>query len=77
MRDDVWIDLTDPDAAALKAAIPVELHRTAFQRILAAPRHDDDPRPRLEAHGDYLFGVLVVFHMTARKGDRARNKRFC
>ena len=60
MRDDVWIDLTDPDAAALKAAIPVELHRTAFQRILASPRHDDDPRPRLEAHGDYLFGVLVV-----------------
>src|SRR5207237_487398 len=60
MRDDVWIDLTDPDAAALKAAIPVELHRTAFQRLLATPRHDDDPRPRLEAHGDYLFGVLVV-----------------
>lgn len=60
MSDDVWIDLTDPDRAALEAAMPVEVHRTAFQRFLAAPRHDDDPRPRLEAHGDYLFGVLVV-----------------
>jgi magnesium transporter len=58
--NDVWIDLLDPDEAALRAAIPVELHRSAFQRLLATPRHDDDPRPRLEAHGDYLFGVLVV-----------------
>jgi magnesium transporter len=64
MSNDVWIDLLDPDESALKAAIPVELHRSAFERLLAAPRHDDDPRPRLEAHGDYLFGVLVVplFH---------------
>ena len=28
--------------------------------VLAAPRHDDDPRPRLEAHGDYVFGVVVL-----------------
>jgi len=60
MRDDVWIDLVDPDRAALEAAIPVEVHRSAFERLLAVPRHDDDPRPRLEAHGDYLFGVLVI-----------------
>jgi len=58
--NDVWIDLLDPDESALAAAIPVEVHRTAFERLLAVPRHDDDPRPRLEAHGDYLFGVLVV-----------------
>jgi magnesium transporter len=60
MSDDVWIDLTDPDETTLEAAIPVAVHRAAFRRLLAAPRHDDDPRPRLEAHGDYLFGVLVV-----------------
>jgi magnesium transporter len=58
--NDVWIDLLDPDETALEAAIPVEVHRTALERLLAAPRHDDDPRPRLEAHGDYVFGVLVV-----------------
>jgi magnesium transporter len=60
MSDDVWIDLTDPDETALATAIPVEVHRAAFRRILAQPRHDDDPRPRIEAQGDYLFGVLVV-----------------
>ena len=58
--NDVWIDLLDPDEPTLAAAIPVDVHRSAFQRLLATPRHDDDPRPRLEAHGDYLFGVLVV-----------------
>ena len=58
--NDVWIDLLDPDESTLEAAIPVEVHRSAFQRLLATPRHDDDPRPRLETHGDYLFGVLVA-----------------
>jgi magnesium transporter len=28
--------------------------------MLAVPRHGDEPRPRLETHGDHLFGVLVV-----------------
>ena len=58
--DAVWTDLLDPDPAALAAALPCALHQAALERLLAAPQHDDDPRPRLESHGDYLFGVLVV-----------------
>ena len=28
--------------------------------LLAAPRHDDEPRPTLRGHGDYVFGVFLA-----------------
>jgi magnesium transporter len=28
--------------------------------MLAAPEHDDEPRPTLQSHGDYVFGVILV-----------------
>jgi hypothetical protein len=55
-----WIDLCDPDEATLAAAIPVQVHSTAMDRLPAPARHYDEPRPRLEAHGNYVFGVLVL-----------------
>lgn len=55
-----WIDLCDPDDAALTAALPTGVHSTALARLRAPARHDDEPRPRLEAHGNYVFGVLVL-----------------
>jgi len=55
-----WIDLCDPDEAALEAALPVPVHSTAMDRLRAPARRDDEPRPRLEAHGNYVFGVLVL-----------------
>jgi len=55
-----WIDLVDPDDAQINAAIPTRLHATVAERLRVPARHDDDPRPRLEAHGDYVFGVLVI-----------------
>src|SRR5438445_13558900 len=60
MDDGLWIDLLDPDPATLAQALPAAVHETALERLHAPPRHDDEPRPRLETHGDYLFGVLVV-----------------
>src|SRR5438270_8586795 len=55
-----WIDLLDPDHDELVAQLPDHIHVTAFDRLRAQPQHGDEPRPRLEAHGDYVFGVLVV-----------------
>jgi magnesium transporter len=55
-----WIDLLDPDHEQLVTQLPDTLHITALERLSAQPRHDDEPRPRLEAHDDYVFGVLVV-----------------
>ena len=63
----IWIDLLDPDADALRRVLPQEVHPSANDRMLAVPRHGDEPRPRLETHSDHLFGVLVVpiFDQTA------------
>ena len=55
-----WIDLIDPDATAIEAAISTELHSTVLERLQEPAEHDDEPRPRLEAHGKYVFGVLVL-----------------
>jgi magnesium transporter len=55
-----WIDLLDPDRAALEAAAPGDLHPRARAQLLAPARHDDEPRPTLEGHGDYVFGVFLV-----------------
>jgi magnesium transporter len=55
-----WIDLLDPDLAQLEAALPAEVHDTVLDRMGLDPRHDDEPRPRLETHGEYLFGIFVI-----------------
>jgi len=54
-----WIDLCDPDAATLQAALPAGIHDVTRSRISRPAARDDEPRPRLEARGDYIFGVLA------------------
>src|SRR5438067_9810884 len=55
-----WIDLLDPTADELRAQSPRELEETALDLLLAEPQHDDEPRPTLQGHGDYVFGILLV-----------------
>ncbi len=55
-----WIDLLDPTADELRAKAPRELEETALERLLAPPEHEDEPRPTLVGHGDYVFGVFLV-----------------
>lgn len=55
-----WIDLLDPSAEELRARAPRELEETAIARLLAPPEHEDEPRPTLQGHGDYVFGVFLV-----------------
>ena len=55
-----WIDLIDPDSAEINAAIPTRLHETVASRLRTPASHTDEPRPRIEAHGDYVFGILVL-----------------
>lgn len=52
-----WIDLCDPDEATLRRVLPAGIHDTAMAHILAGP--EEEPRPRLVAQGDYIFGVLA------------------
>ena len=56
-----WTDLIDPDRAALEGVCPVDLHPRALDRLLApAEEAGQEPRPTLEAHTGYVFGVFLV-----------------
>jgi len=55
-----WIDLLDPTAEEVREKAPKELEEPAIERLLAPPEHEDEPRPTLQGHGDYVFGVLLV-----------------
>ena len=55
-----WIDLLDPSEAKLHDSLPGEIHERALALLLEPARHDDEPRPRLEGHDDYVFGVFLV-----------------
>jgi magnesium transporter len=55
-----WIDLVDPTPAELHEALPEHVHATALAALLAPHEHDDEPRPRIESHGDYVLGILLL-----------------
>jgi magnesium transporter len=55
-----WIDLIDPTPHELRAHLPAEIEEPALERLLAPPEHADEPRPTLQGHGPYVFGVFLV-----------------
>ena len=55
-----WIDLIDPTPDELSEKLPRELQESAPERLLAPPQHQDEPRPTLQSHGDYIFGVFLL-----------------
>jgi magnesium transporter len=64
-----WIDLIDPSPDELRAQLPREVQESALDLLLAPARHEDEPRPTLQAHGDYIFGVFLVA-VAIKKEDR-------
>ena len=57
----MWTDLLDPDRADLEQVCPGNLHPRALDRLVApAEAPGDEPRPTLEAHTGYVFGVFLV-----------------
>jgi len=57
---DRWTDLLDPSPEQLRAALPAGLHESALDQLEAPAQHDDEPRPKLESHGNYIFGVFLI-----------------
>ena len=55
-----WTDLLDPSPEELRAALPAGVHESALEQLQAPAQHDDEPRPKLDSHGDYIFGVLLI-----------------
>src|ERR671935_480030 len=55
-----WIDLIDPSPDELRARLPKEVQESALALLLAPAQHADEPRPTLQTHGDYVFGVFLI-----------------
>ena len=55
-----WIDLIDPSEAQIREQLPTDVHPTALAALLAPHVHDNEPRPRIDSHGDYVLGVFLV-----------------
>jgi magnesium transporter len=58
--DERWTDLLDPTPEELQRHLPPSIHDLALQLLLEPARHGDEPRPKLESHGNYIFGVFLV-----------------
>jgi magnesium transporter len=55
-----WIDLIDPTPEQLREKLPLDVHESALALLEAPPQHTDEPRPTLQTHGDYVFGVFLL-----------------
>ena len=64
-----WVDLLDPVEEELKKVLPPQIHERALEQLLEPARHDDEPRPRLEGHDHYVFGVFLL-PVAVREEDR-------
>jgi magnesium transporter len=54
-----WIDLLDPSDEELRKHLPDGVQETAL-RLLRAPAQGAAPRPTLQSHGHYIFGIFLV-----------------
>jgi magnesium transporter len=54
-----WIDLLDPTLDELGEQAPRDIEESTLQLLLAKPEHEDEPRPTLRGHGDYVFGIFL------------------
>jgi magnesium transporter len=55
-----WIDLVDPTAEELRQHLPDDVHALALEALTAPAVHDDEPRPRIQSHGTYVLGILLL-----------------
>lgn len=60
MAETRWIDLLDPSKEELEKVLTGTLHERAETRLLAPARHEDEPRPTLESHEGYVFGIFLI-----------------
>jgi magnesium transporter len=64
-----WLDLVDPTREELLAALPARVDPEVVEALTARHEEGREPRPLLEGHGAYAFGVLVAM-LPLRDEDR-------
>jgi magnesium transporter len=55
-----WIDLVDPSPDEIRAALPTDVEEPALELLLAAAESDNEARPTLQGHDNYIFGIFLV-----------------
>lgn len=55
-----WLDLVDPTRAEILATLPIHVDPEVVEALAARPVDGREPRPLLESHGAYVFGVLMA-----------------
>jgi len=55
-----WLDLVDPTREELLATLPVQVDPDVVEALVSPSQDGREPRPLLESHGTYVFGVLVA-----------------
>lgn len=55
-----WLDLVDPSREEILATLPLHVDPEVVEALVAHPAEGREPRPLLESHGAYVFGVLVA-----------------
>jgi len=69
-----WVDLVDPTREELSYALPGYVDPEVVE-ALAAPHSDvREPRPLLEGHGAYVFGVLVAMRAVPERDRLAHQE---
>src|SRR4051812_34500903 len=64
-----WTDLLDPTPEQIRDNSPRDLEETALDLLTADPAHADEPRPTLQGHGDYVFGVFLLAVVVPEEND--------
>jgi magnesium transporter len=55
-----WTDLVDPSREELLAALPAHVDPEVVEALATPAGSGREPRPLLEGHGAYVFGVLIA-----------------
>lgn len=55
-----WLDLVDPTREELLATLPIQVDPEVVETLVSRSEDGREPRPLLESHGTYVFGVLVA-----------------
>ncbi len=69
-----WVELVDPTREELLDALPVPVDPDVVEALVARPTHV--PRPLLESHGAYAFGVFVSIALREDGREEAREVDF-
>jgi magnesium transporter len=67
--------MVDPTQEEVLAALPVHVDPAVVEAV-GAPSTERDPRPLLESHGSYVFGVLVAM-LPLADGHEVSHQEIC